>query len=139
MDKVVKTEKSVGVSVVLTFFFNFFGLLYSSMLSFWIIGALYILSLIGVIGWSADAYTQTMEDIAVSSDYTHREAAEAGAAVGAGIAWLFTWFWIHFLSWIVCTIIGVITTQKHNRKVAADKELRAETRHQETLAALGEK
>ena len=129
MNARLKSQKSVGVSVVLTFFFSFFGLLYSSVISFLVVGVLSVLLFLTLFGSIGDAHTVTTANVTTDAEY-------AGAVIGAGIAGIFFWFIWWILTWIPSCIIGLITTQRHNRKVVEQRNLMDEARHQETLAAL---
>lgn len=74
----MKTRKSIGASVLLTLFFNFFGLLYSSLAAFlvvgglWLAGAYLVWSSTGSLARSADCLRELdlagAEDIAMWRD-----------------------------------------------------------------------
>lgn len=125
----MKTPKSVGVSVVLTFFFNFFGLIYSSWIGFLVVGSLSISLFLLLFGHLGEAFDSQMASATSSAE-------EVGTAIGAGVAGIFAWSVWWFVSWILSLIFGVVTTQRHNRKALEEQNLAAEARHQETLAAL---
>ena len=116
----MKAEKSAGAAFALAFFFGPLGLLYVGFLRFFLMTLLLAVGLVFI-------------GAGVSEVETHGTAEEVGLW---GAAFFASLLWGGFVQ-IPVLILAVTGVGRHNKKVAQERELATETRHQEMMATVG--